>query len=201
MINTLHNQMIDDSFQKYVNNNNEINTFLYRIFDNNIYDDRVIINGKINKIVNEPKKLNEYLNIDETCGNIVHIPMIHHIYIEYMSNNYVIDIDDISLSNKFFSYDNDEIKIFSVKNNNNITYQDIVIQTKTTIIIIQLYKFRQPLESITHGAFIIYQENEDDKFQNNTIYYTKDNMNLLLDDLKDNRKILVNKIRKNSICF
>ena len=78
-------------------------TYFYRVFDNNCDTDRVTINGKIDKIVKLPKNLNIILNIDSMCGNIVHIPMISDIYIEYDLIKQLINIKDLSLCIRGFN--------------------------------------------------------------------------------------------------
>jgi hypothetical protein len=174
-----NNMMLDESYQKYIIPNDQLSTSFHRLFDNNCLNDRVVINGKIDKIVDLPKNLNMILNIDISYGNIVHIPMVSNIYIEYSSFEHLINIKDLNnkdnidlniYNQKLYS---DTIKILSVKKNKNITYQDILIQTNKNLIIIQIYKFSKPIQNITHGAFIIYQNDIDHSNQNNTIYYTK----------------------------
>jgi hypothetical protein len=195
--------MLDESYQKYIKPVAETDGNFYRVFDNNCEEDRVVINGKIDKIVNLPKNLNAILNIDMSCGNIVHVPMVSDIYIEYETIKQLIHIKELNINNSSSKLDSDEIKILSVKNNKNITYQDIIIQTNKEIIIIQIYKFKIPIENITHGAVIIYQNDMDNSNQNNTIYYTKNN-NLSLNSIyntriiiDDNKKIKKNKIIRN----
>lgn len=201
--NTNFINMLDESYQKYIKPVAETDGNFYRVFDNNCEEDRVVINGKIDKIVNLPKNLNAILNIDMSCGNIVHVPMVSDIYIEYETIKQLIHIKELNINNSSSKLDSDEIKILSVKNNKNITYQDIIIQTNKEIIIIQIYKFKIPIENITHGAVIIYQNDMDNSNQNNTIYYTKNN-NLSLNSIyntriiiDDNKKIKKNKIIRN----
>lgn len=170
--NNFLNMMLDESYQKYIKPNEQMNCSFHRLFDNNCSNDRVVINGKIEKIVDLPKNLNLILNIDMSCGNIVHIPMVNDIYIEYASFGDFINIDDLNINSQKKSL-LDNVKILSVKKNKNITYQDILIQTNTNLIIIQIYKFSKPVQNITHGAFIIYQNDLNYSNQNNTIYYTK----------------------------
>jgi hypothetical protein len=209
--NNFINNLLDESYQKYIKPVAESDGHYYRVFDNNCEDDRVVINGKIEKIVNLPKNLNEVLNIDCSCGNIVHIPMVNDIYIEYESIKQLIHIKELNINNFTSKLDLDEIKILSVKNSRNITYQDIIIQTNKEIIIIQIYKFKVPFESITHGAVIIYQNDSNNSNQNNTIYYTKNNSklilnkiddtNIIIDDNKKNKKYRKNKIFQEFITF
>ena len=194
--NNFINNMLDESYQKYIKPAVESDGHFYRVFDNNCEDDRVVINGKIDKIVNLPKNLNAILNIDISCGNIVHIPMVSDIYIEYESIKQLIHIKELNIDNFSSKLDIDELKILSVKNNKNITYQDIIIQTNKEIIIIQIYKFKIPFESITHGAVIIYQNDFNNSNQNNTIYYTKNNNNLLLNS-NNNTLIIIDNKKKN----
>jgi len=185
--------MMDESYQKYIKPVVNIDEKFYRVFDNNCENDRVVINGKIDKIVNLPKNLNAILNIDISCGNIVHVPMLNDIYIEYDKIKQLINIKELNIDNFTCKLDLDEIKILSVKNNKNITYQDIIIQTNKEIIIIQIYKFKIPIENITHGAVIIFQNDLNNSNQNNTIYYTKNNNKLLLKSIDDTKIIIDNK--------
>lgn len=187
--------ILDDSYEKYIEPITKLDDKFYRVFDYNHKKDRVLINGKIDKIVDLPKNLNTILDIDTTCGNIVHIPMVSDIYIEYESIRQLIHIKELSMNNNVCKLDSDEIKILSVKNNKNITYQDIIIQTNKGIIIIQIYKFRFPIKNITYGAVIIYQNDIDNSNQNNTIYYTKNNYNLLQGAINDTH-IINNEITK-----
>jgi hypothetical protein len=188
--NNFINFILDESYQKYIKPATELDGNFYRVFDNNCEDGRVIINGKIDKIVNLPKNLNAILNLDISCGNIVHVPMVSDIFIEYESIKELIHIKDLNINSFFYVLNNNEIKILSPKNNKNILFQDIIIEThKGELIIIQIYKFKIPIENITHGAVIIYQDDFDNSNQNNTIYYTKNNDNLLLNSINDNSKI------------
>lgn len=170
-----------------INKYNELNLNYYRIFDNNSLNDRIIINSKIDKIVDIPDYLNNLFNIDVSCGNIVHIPMADDIFIEYLDISQYININNLNIYNKCNL--NNNIKIYSPKENDDMIYQDIIIETKLSFIIIQIYKFKLPINNITHGAFIIYQN--DILYQNNsnTIFYTKNNKNLLLNNIIDNHKI------------
>ena len=86
------NNLLDNSFQKYVESD-ELNLNFYRVFDNNSYSDRIIINSKIDKIVDIPRYINNILNIDISCGNIIHIPMADDIFIEYLNMNELISIN------------------------------------------------------------------------------------------------------------
>jgi hypothetical protein len=194
--NNFINNMLDESYQKYIKPVAESDGHFYRVFDNNCEEDRVVINGKIDKIVNLPKNLNVMLNIDTSYGNIVHVPMVSDIYIEYESIKQLIHIKDLNINNSTSKLDKDEIKILSAKNNKNITFQDIIIQTNKEIIIIQIYKFKVPFENITHGAVIIYQNDSNNSNQNNTIYYTKNNNKLILENIDDTSIIDTNNRNK-----
>jgi hypothetical protein len=190
---TFINQYLDESFEKYIKPVVENDTNFYRIFDNNCDNDRVVINGKLEKIVNQPKNFNNFLNIDLSYGNIVHIPMLNNIYIEYLTTRQMVNIKDLNSINQILKLDSNDVKFLSVKRNKNIIYQDIIIQTNKTIIIIQLYNFKIPVEGITHGAFIIYQNDYNNNNQNNTIYYTKNNSKLIIDNILDTKKIINSK--------
>ena len=176
--------LIDDSFQKYVELK-ELNLNFYRVFDNNSYDDRIIINSKIEKIVDIPRHINNIFNIDISCGNIIHIPMANDIFIEYLNMNELINISnlDININNNYLS--NSKIKRYSLKENNNIIYQDIIIESNKTFVIIQIYKFKLPLDNITHGAFIIYQNDNMTQNNSNTVFYTKNSHILKLKNITD----------------
>jgi hypothetical protein len=181
------NNMMDDSYHTYIKQicNCNKNSIFYRIFDyNNNNNEHIIINGKIDKIVNYPKNLNLLLNIDSSYGNIIHIPMMSDMYIDYMTQKHLINIKDLDIKNAYKS-DNDKIKFLSVKNNKKMIYQDIIIHIDNNIIIVQIYKCNEPINDITHGAFIIYQNNLNMNNQNNSIFYTKYNSNLLIDDIKN----------------
>jgi len=184
------NQNIDESFELYIKPLLDNKTIYYRIFDNNCDDDRIIINGKIEKIVDFPKKLNNILNIDISCGNIVHIPMLNDIYIEYLTIKQLIDIKNLNLLNQVNINNSDNIKFLSIKYGKNIIFQDIIIQTNKNIIIIQLYKLINPINDITHGAVIIFQNDLINNNQNNTIYYTKSNNMLNIDNIDNTKKII-----------
>lgn len=189
----LMNQNIDESFESYVKPAVDVNSTFYRIFDNNCDSDRVVINGKLEKIVNLPKNLSSMLNIDLACGNIVHVPMLNDIYIEYLSTKQLIDIKNLSAFNQINQINktnSNEVKFLSVKYSKNIIFQDIIIQTNKSIIIVQLYKLIVPIDDITHGAVIIFQNEFIDSNQNNTIYYTKANSRLIIDSITDIKKII-----------
>lgn len=164
----------------YYNNNYNI------IYDNNIINDRLIIMGIIDDFIYNPKDLNKIFNIDNTIGNIIHIPMLNEFYIKYLNNNYKINIDNLDLNNYYL--DNEHLKILSVKTINNIIFQDILIQTTNNIIIIQIYKFIKSYSNISHGGFIIYNNNNGYSTTNNTIYYIKYLNNNLLYNFETNRK-------------
>ncbi len=187
--NYLVNNMLDDSYYKFIKSVDNLNDNYYKVFDNNSKNDHVIINGKIDKIVNYPKNLNDILNIDITYGNIVHIPMVNNLLIKYGSKNIILNMSDLNIDNSIYTEDN-EIKILSAKVNKNIIYQDILIQTNNNLIILQLYKFIKPVENITHGAFIIYQNDYNDSSQNNTIFYTKNKTNKLIKKSQENIRYL-----------
>ena len=182
---SIDNNLLDESYQVYIKSAIELTDNYYRVYDNNCDTDRVVINGKIDNIVNLPKNINNIFNIDVSCGNIVHIPMVSDIYIEYLDIKKFINIknlnsdQNLNSNSNFDSYNNsffsDTLKIYSVKTKDNIIYQDIIIQTNNTIIIIQVYKFKNPIKNITHGAFIIYQDEVNNMNSNNTIYYTRNN--------------------------
>ena len=181
------NNIIDESYQRYVIPFLQ-DDHIYCLFDNNCNNDRVIINGKIDKIVNIPKNINYLLNIDSTYGNIVHIPMASNIYIEYSNikeNINVLDICDVKSNNCLID---NPIQFHSVKSNKNIIFQDIIIQTIDTIIIVQIYKFKKPIKNISYGAFIIYQ-NDFNNMNCNVICYYKQN-NIKINNISDDKKIL-----------
>ena len=67
--------------------------------DYNNNNEHIVINGKIDKIVNYPKNLNLLLNIDSSYGNIIHIPMMSDMYIDYMTYKHLINIKDLSIDN------------------------------------------------------------------------------------------------------
>lgn len=186
----LMNQNIDESFESYIKPAVDVNLTFYRIFDNNCDSDRVVINGKLEKIVNLPKNLNNMLNIDISCGNIVHVPMLNDIYIEYSSTKQLIDIKNLSAFSQINKINSDDVKFLSIKYNKNIIFQDIIIQTNKSIIIVQLYKLTVAIDDITHGAVIIFQNEFFDSNQNNTIYYTKANSRLIIDSITDTKKII-----------
>ena len=183
-------QNIDESFETYIKPIIDVNSKYYRIFDNNCDDDRVVINGKLDKIVNLPKNFNNLLNIDIVCGNIVHIPMLNNIYIQYLDVTEIIDIKNLSAFAQPQCFLSDDVKFLSIKYTKNIIYQDIIIQTNKNIIIIQLYKLIIPIDNITHGAIIIFQSEGNNNNQSNTIYYTKINSSLLIDSLSNTKKII-----------
>ena len=185
------NQQIDDSFELYVNHIEEPNTNYYRIFDNNNDSDRIIINGKIDKLINQPKNINNILNIGIECGNIVHIPMLSDMYLEYSDLKQFISIKSLNHINnsKYYNENNEYIKFLSVKSKKNLIYQDIIIETQKGIIIVQLYKFKLPIDGVSHGAVIIYQNDISGYNQSNTIYYTKDNIDLKLNSINSDKKI------------
>lgn len=149
------------------------NKHYYRLYDNNNLNDRLIINGNIEKIINIPKNINNIFNINISCGNIIHIPLVNNIYIEYQNNKKLININNLDINNYNIDLD-DNFKIYSVKTTKNMYYQDIIIQTNNSFIVIQIYKFKHVIKNITHGAFIIYQNDSDNMKSNNTIYYTRD---------------------------
>ena len=211
--NNFINNIMDESYHAYIKPINNKNSIFYRIFDyNNNNNEHVIINGKIDKIVNYPKNLNLLLNIDSSYGNIIHIPMMSDMYIDYMTHKYLVNIKDLGINN-IHKINNDHIKFLSVKKKTcvehmpastkamleNIIYQDILIHIDNNIIIVQIYKCNEPINDITHGAFIIYQDNINMNNQNNTIFYTKYNSNLLINDIKDTSNINnnINKIKIN----
>lgn len=182
--NNFIDNIMDESYYAYIKPIHNKNSIFYRIFDYNNNNEHIIINGKIDKIVNYPKNLNLLLNIDSSYGNIIHIPMISDMYIDYMTHKHLINIKDLGINN-IYKIDNDKIKFLSVKKNKKIIYQDILIHIDNNIIIVQIYKCNKPINDITHGAFIIYQNNTNINNQNNTIFYTKYNSNLLISDIKD----------------
>lgn len=178
------NKIIDKLYNKHY----------YRIYDNNNLNDRVIINGKIDKLVNIPKNMNNIFNIDVSCGNIVHIPMVSDIYIEYSNIKKFINIKDLDICNSHTLLE-DSLKIYSTKTTKDMFYQDIIIETNNTFFIIQIYKFKHTIKNITYGAFIIYQDDIDNMNSNNTIYYTRNNKNIIK-NIEDN-SILCSNILTN----
>jgi len=110
--------------------------------------------------------------------------MVSNLYIEYLDNNEILDIKNLDINNEYVS-NNNVIKMLSIKSNNNMIYQDIIIETSSTLIIVQIYKFKTPVHNITHGAFIIYQNNIDNLNHNNTIYSIKLNNKLALKIIND----------------
>ncbi len=185
--NFIENTM-DKSYLEYIKPVIDTTSFFYRVYDNCSQDDRVIINSKIDKIVKEPKNLNNILNIDPICGNIVHVPMASSIYIEHENNELKLNVSDLN-ANTNMKFDDSSIKVYSVKSYKNTIYQDITIQTNNTLIIVQIYKFKLQIENITHGAFIIYQNDTQGSNQNNMIFYTKNNPNLIISHLTDTTDI------------
>jgi hypothetical protein len=198
-----NNDLMCDSYEKYIKPVVNDSKNFYRMFDNNSTTNRVIINGRMDKIVNWPRNLNQILNIDIACGNIVHMPMVGEIYIEcitveWFSIKHLFDAKNLNINNLHHNIltetpenksETDNIKILSVKSNSVLIFQDIIIQTSSGLILIQIYKFKVPVDNITHGAFIIFQNDFDNSNQNNTILYTKNNKNLLLKSIDDNSKI------------
>lgn len=166
-----------------------LNQNYYRLYDNNDNFNRIIINGKIDKIVNIPNNINDIFNIDTSCGNIVHIPMVSIIYIEFLNIKKTINITDLHLYNNNVIFD-DTLKIYSIKTTENMYYQDIIIDNNNEIIIIQIYKFKYMIDNISYGTFIIYQNNLQNLNSNNTIYYTRNKYNII-NNIEDD-KILIN---------
>lgn len=181
---TYINNLMDKSYQEYIKPIININNNFYRLFDNNLDDDRIIINGKIEQLLFLPNNFNKILNIDISYRNVVHIPMASNLYIEYLDSNELLDIKNLDINNQYIS-NNNLIKILSIKSNNNMIYQDILIETNNTLIIVQIYKFKIPIHNITHGAFIIYQNDFDNLNNNNTIYSIKLNNKLALKLIND----------------
>lgn len=172
-------------------NYNSLFNFNYKIFNYKTSIDSVIINSKIKELIDVPYDMNNLLYIDNSYGNIVHIPMADELYIE--CNNYKKNINICNL----FIFDNntntDNIKIYSTKENDNLIYRDIIIELSiSSIIIAQVYKFKVPINNITHGAFIIYPDNLQDVNINNMISYSKKQDISILHDLnQDNYLICV----------
>ena len=191
------NQHLDDSLELYINHIDDQSTNYYRIFDNNDYSDRIIINGKIDKLINQPKNINNILNIDIECGNIVHIPMLSDMYLEYSDIKQYISIKSLNhiYDSKYYNEDNDYIKFLSVKSKKNLIYRDIIIETQKGIILVQLYKFKLPIDGVSHGAVIIYQNDISGYNQSNTIFYTKDNLDLKLSNIESDRRINIKKTK------
>jgi len=48
---TYFNNLMDKSYQEYIKPITDINNNLYRLFDNNLDDDRIIINGQIEQLL------------------------------------------------------------------------------------------------------------------------------------------------------
>ena len=155
------------------NNINQIN--YYKIYEN--IDEKLLIMGKIDYCCDINDELNDIFNIDNSYGTIIHIPMLNEIHIDYLDQIYNIKINNLSTNNNFCLYNNDIIKILSIKNVNNIISQDIIIQTNHNMIIIHIYKFIKPFIksfiNLTHGSYIIFRNNIISSSKNNTIYYTK----------------------------
>ena len=191
------NQHLDDSLELYINHIDDQSTNYYRIFDNNDDSDRIIINGKIDKLINQPKNINNILNIDIECGNIVHIPMLSDMYLEYSDIKQYISIKSLNhiYDSKYYNEDNDYIKFLSVKSKKNLIYRDIIIETQKGIILVQLYKFKLPIDGVSHGAVIIYQNDISGYNQSNTIFYTKDNLDLKLSNIESDRRINIKKTK------
>jgi hypothetical protein len=121
--------------------------------------------------------------------------MADDIYIECSDIKQIINISNLDIFN--YNMSNNKIKIYLPKENNNLLYQDIIIDTDSTFIIIQIYKFKSPINNITHGAFIIYQNDNYSLNNNNTIFYTKNNNNLLINKITDTT--MINHILNNII--
>ena len=95
--------------------------------------------------------------------------MSNELTIEYKDNNYIIQCLDFNMNN----INNNNIKILSPKQTQHLYYQDIIIDTESDLIIIQVYKLKNQTDNITHGAFIIYQDDSENYKQNNSIFYTR----------------------------
>ena len=158
--------ILEDSFFKYIPESTSPVSQTYKVFENN----HIIINSKIDKLVTLPKNINNILNIDSIFkDNIIHIPMSNDLTIEYKDNNYIIQCLDFNMNN----INNNNIKILSPKQTQHLYYQDIIIDTESDLIIIQVYKLKNQTDNITHGAFIIYQDDSENYKQNNSIFYTR----------------------------
>ena len=115
--------------------------------------------------------------------------MASDIYIEYADIKQFISVKDLNIYNHNVKFDKETLKIYSVKTYKNIIFQDIIIQTSKTIILIQIYKLYTPISNISHGAFIIYQNDIENMNRNNTVHYSRKNSNLLLNSITDNDNI------------
>ena len=163
----LNINIMEDSFFKYIPELLSPVSQVHKVFENN----QIIINSKIDKLVTLPKNINDILNIDSVFNNnIIHVPMSNNLTIEYNDNKYSIQCLDLNANN----INNDNIKILSPKQTHNLYYQDIIIETGSELVIIQIYNFKNHIDNITHGAFIIYQNDNDTYKQNNSIFYTRD---------------------------
>jgi len=154
------------------NNDNEMNNIYYKLFDYNDENDRILINGKIPKIIKPTKKLNEilYENYDNTCS-FINIPMIEKLYIKYKKEEITIDI-------KNFIYwhlnKSNNIYILSKHTNDIMTYQDIIINTINGIISINIYKLNNSINNISYGIILLYKSFYPSNIQPSSIFFTKE---------------------------
>ena len=111
--------------------------------------------------------------------------MTNDIFIEYLNKNIQININELNITNDN-NLSNQSINVYSVKENNNMIYQDILIEMNNTFIIVQIYKLKSDIcNNITHGTFIIYQKNDPKQNNSNILFYTKNNSDLILSKIDD----------------
>lgn len=170
---------------------NNMDKIYYRLFNYNNEEDMILINGKIPLIINAPNKLNELLSIDNNDKNcsIINIPMIEKLYIKYKKEDISIDIKN----QIYWNYKkNDNIYILPLRQNEYMSYQDIIINTTNGIISITIYKLLKSINNIKYGIVLLYKSNNDLDTQPSTIFYTKKSKQYLIQNLLDDSNIINN---------
>jgi hypothetical protein len=161
---------------------NNMDKIYYRLFNFNNDEDMILINGEIPLIMNVPNKLNEILSIDNNNCSMINIPMIKKLYIKYKKEELTIDIKDGIYWNNI---KNDNIYILPLRNNNNMSYQDIIINTSNGIISITIYKLHKSINNINYGIVLLYKSYNNLDNQPSTIFFTKKSNNYLIKNLID----------------
>jgi len=163
---------------------NNMDKIYYRVFDYNNEEDSILINGSIPKIINPPLKLNEILSIDDNDKNnrVVNIPMIDKLYIKYKKNELVIDIKNFIYWNYI---KNDNIYILPSRSNDDMIYRDIIINTTSGIISINMYKLNKKINDIKYGIVLLYKSYNNLDNQPSTIFFTKKSNKYILKNLYD----------------
>ena len=146
----------------------------YTLFES-FYDNNIKISGKIPVIIKSCDKLNNLFDLKDINCNMINIPMIEEINIDYGNENITLNVKNMECIDNLQT--NSNIICLPIKKNKYMLFKDIIINTNEYILSVCVYKLNKKINDITHGILFIFNSIDNNLTNTpNTIFFTKDNV-------------------------